>query len=114
MLASIDAQYKVYGKNITELAEKTAKKQKELQEQREIRTNPSISTYYEYFTDIRRNQVKENSIRTQKILFTMISDTEIKLGFNFGELKIKDITRKDIEQIRQYLLSNSNKAMCRQ
>lgn len=99
-------QYKVYGKNITELAEKTAKKQKELQEQREIRTNPSISAYYEYFTELRLKEQKGATIRAQRYQFKNIAETKLSNGEFFGDLKIREITRRDIEEARQILLES--------
>ena len=97
-------QYKVYGKNQTELMEKTAKKQKELEEGQERRQNPSISAYYEYFTELRLKEQKGATIRAQKYQFKNIAETMLPGGVKFGDLKIKDITRRDIETARQILL----------
>ena len=98
-------RYYVYGKTSEELNQKETNKRAELKNGRAERENPTIKAYYDYFTDIRRNQVKENSIRTQSKHFKLLAETEIYSGVCFGDLRVKDITRKDIEQTRQILLS---------
>ena len=99
-------QYEVYAKDNTEIAEKILKKRQEL-EQGELQLhNPLLNDYYDHFTDIRRNEVAENTIRAQSIQYRLIAGVMMVNGRTFGEIRIKDITRRDIETARQILLDN--------
>lgn len=97
-------KYVVYGKNLTELCEKEIKKKEEIKNRIDILYNPTIDEYYKMFTDIRRNEVSENTLRCQQYQYRNISDVEIPGLGRFGSMKIKQITRKDIEIARQILL----------
>lgn len=97
-------RYYVYGRDQKELSEKTAQKRKELEEGLQNRENPTINTYYEYFTELRLKEQKGATIRAQKYQYKNIAETEISKGVLFGNLKIKDISRRDIETARQILL----------
>ncbi|SCW28294.1 Site-specific recombinase XerD [Eubacterium ruminantium] len=99
-------RYYVYGKDQKELLEKTAQKMKELEEGKEKQVNPSLNAYYEYFTELRRKEQREATIRAQKYQYKNIAETITESGKKFGELKIKDITRRDIETARQTLLES--------
>ena len=96
----------VYGRTPGELFENEQKKREELQNGTLDRENPTLNKYYDYFTQIRRNELKESTIRGQRIQFNLLANTEIRKGFKFGNLRIQDITRRDIEQIRQILLES--------
>lgn len=97
-------RYCVYGKDSDELLDKVNKKKAELQEGTSNHENPTLNSYYEYFTDIRLKEQKESTIRTQRIQFKTIAETVIKNDLRFGDMKIRDITRRDIGTIRQKLL----------
>ena len=99
-------QYKVYGKTQTEIYEKIQKKQEELARGNEKRTNPTINAYYEYFTDLRLKEQKGATIRSQKHQYKNIASVILPSGQKFGELKIREITRRDIETARQLLLES--------
>lgn len=94
----------VYGKTYAELAEKTILKKKELEEGKTEQVNPSMDSYYEYFTELRRKEQRESTLRAQKYQFRNIANVTMKSGLTFGEMRIKDITRRDIETARQILL----------
>ena len=98
------SRYFIYGKDSKELTEKTAQKLKELQEGTQNRQNPTIDSYYEYFTDRRLTEQKGATIRAQKYQYRSISETEVSKGVKFGSLRMKEITRRDIENARQKLL----------
>ena len=55
--------YKVYGKDQKELLEKVTKKQRELEEGQLSLQNPTLDAYYEQFTQIRRREIEESTIR---------------------------------------------------
>lgn len=95
----------VRGKNAQELAEKLLKKKTELENGMHDIYNPTLNAYYEHFTDIRRKELKESTLRAQKCQFENIAGVEIVKGFKFGDMRIKDITRRDIEISREILLS---------
>lgn len=103
-------RYYIYGKDSRELEEKTLQKRKELEEGITNQVNPTIKAYYDYFTELRLKEQKGATIRAQKYQFKNIAETEIAKGVKFGELKIKDITRRDIETARQILLDNGKTA----
>ena len=99
-------RYKVYAKDQKELIKKTEQKLKELQEVEENKDNPTINKYYEYFTELRLKEQKGATIRAQKYQYKNIAEVEIRSGVRFGELRIKEITRRDIETTRQILLES--------
>lgn len=99
-------RYKVYAKDQKELIKKTEQKLKELQEVEENKDNPTINKYYEYFTELRLKEQKGATIRAQKYQYKNIAEVEIRSGVRFGELRIKEITRRDIETARQILLES--------
>ena len=96
----------VYAKDQKELLEKTAQKMKELEEGKTNQINPTINKYYEYFTELRLKEQKGATIRAQKYQYKNIAEVEIRSGLRFGELRIKEITRRDIETARQILLES--------
>ena len=103
-------RYYIYGRNAAELLDKENKKREELKNGALNRQNPTLNSYYEYFTSIRENKVKAATIRAQEIQFKIIASTEIMPGIQFGNMRINDITRKDIESIRLELLNQGKTA----
>lgn len=102
-------RYTVYGKDQKELSEKVSKKRTELEEGKVNHENPSLNKYYEYLTDIRRNEVRESTLRGQKYQFNNIASVMMVSKKTFGDMRIKDITRRDIETVRQILLEKGKK-----
>lgn len=98
-------RYYIYAKSAAELSEKETKKRQELKNGMQEHINPTLNSYYEYFTKIRGNNVKETTIRTHKIRFNNIASIELAPGVIFGNLRMKDITRKDIESARMLLMN---------
>lgn len=94
----------VYGKTAQELLENEVKKKEELATSQQDLYNPTLNSYYDLFTNIRRREIKESTIRSQKIQYKVISEVAISKGIKFGEMRIKDITRRDIELAREILL----------
>ena len=54
-----EKRYYVYGKTPQELSEKEFEKRKKLEEGIEDRENPTLNSYYDRFTEYRRNKIKE-------------------------------------------------------
>ena len=101
-------RYEIYAKDSLELAKKEIEKREELENGKIDRENPTLSAYYEYFTNIRKAELKESTIRGQAIQFKLIANTEIKKGIIFGNIRINDLTRRDIETARQILLNGGH------
>lgn len=101
-------RYYVYGKTAPELLENITKKQAELERGQLEQENPTLNAYYEHFTKIRKTEVKEATQRAQRSQFKNISNVIMPNKEMFGDFRIKDITRRDIETARQ-LLSDQGK-----
>lgn len=97
-------RYYVYGKDQKELAEKVSAKRKELEEGKQNQENPSLNSYYKQFTEMRKNSKSGATLRAQMSQFKTISDVDMESGIKFGEIRIKDVRRIDIESARQILL----------
>lgn len=101
-------KYVVYSKTLEDLFDKAAQKKAEIiykasEEAKDIH-NPTLDAYYEELSKIRRNQIRESTLRGQKQLFRNVSNVEMVNGVRFGDYRIKEITRRDIEMARQKLL----------
>lgn len=95
----------VRGKTPQELAEKLLKKREELENGVQDLYNPTLNAYYEHFTDVRRNEIKESTLRSQNIQYCLISAVVLTNGICIGDMRIKSITRRNIEDARQILLN---------
>lgn len=99
-------RYDVRAKSNRELQEKVAQKKNELEVEANNRSNQTLNRYYfDQFTENRRNELNESTIRTQKNQYKLIAST-IYDGKPFGEIRIQDITRQMIELVRQTLLDD--------
>lgn len=98
----------VYGRTKEELLQNEIKKRAELEKGEQQLHNPTLSEYYEHFTDVRRNEIKASTLRSQRIQFNVIANAKTVNGRIFGEMHIKDITRRNIEDIRSQLLEDGN------
>ena len=97
-------RYFVYGKNQNELFQKEKQKREEIESGIEQRKNPTISQYYEIWTDGRRDSIKESTLRGQIKMFNAIAGVYIPSSRRkFGEIKIKDITVDDLRVLQKEL-----------
>lgn len=97
--------YFVYGKSPAELEEKKMEKRQQLKEGSLRRTNPTLDDYYKTFTELRRNKVKESTIRCQRSSFQNCADVVVDSnGKRLGEIRIREITPKDCQQVQQALI----------
>lgn len=99
-------RYYIYGKTSKELLEKEVEKRQQLEKGLNSIVNPTLNEYYDIFTNIRRRELRESTLRSQKCQFENIAKAEITKGICFGDLPIKKITRRDIERVREILLSS--------
>lgn len=97
-------RHEVYGNTKQEVFERIQAKKQELSEREADLHNPILNDYYDHFTDLRRNEVSESTLRAQSIQYRLIAGVTMVNGRTFGEMRIKDITRRDIEKARQILL----------
>lgn len=99
-------KYTVYGKTIQDLEEKKQKKKDQIKLNNQNRINPTLDKYYETFTELRRNKVKEATIRCQKSSYRDCAEVVID-GMKFGEIRIKNITPKDCQRVQQALMKKN-------
>lgn len=93
----------IYGRTAQELLENEIRKKQELEEGKQDLYNPTVSAYYEHFYNIRRREIKESTLRAQRYQFNNIAEVKMANGILFGEMRIKDVTRRDIEKAREIL-----------
>ena len=109
-------RYYCYGHTQAELDDNIYQKKKELEEQGKEkvleRENPKLDDYYEHFTEIKRQEIREATIRNQIHRYKLIANVEMQSGELFGQLRIRDIKRKDVEYARQRLIEQGKKAEC--
>lgn len=100
----------MYGYSTQELNEKERKKRQELEQGTEERSNPTLNTYYERFTDNRRSKVKEATIRCQSFQFRNCADIAIdKTGRKLGEMRMQDIKPYDIQTVQRKMEASGRK-----
>ena len=99
-------RYEVKAKTREELDEKIILKKAELEKGELDLYNPTLDSYYEHFYELRCNEVQESTLRAQRIQYNLISGVKMANDRPFGEMRIKDITRRDIEDARQLLLDD--------
>jgi len=97
-------RYYVYGANSEDLFEAERKKREELEKGIEKRNNPSFYEYYERWSEDRRGQVSEATLRTQEKLINVVKEIRIMpLNKKFGDLKLKEITIEDLRDLQKKL-----------
>lgn len=100
-------RYYVYGLTKSELAANERKKRAELEAGIERRENPTVSQYYERWTQGRRGTIKESTLRGQIKMYEAISAVYIPdSARTFGELKIKDVSVDDLRTVQAVLLQS--------
>ena len=98
-------QFVVYGHSESELTEKERAKREELEKERITREEPTLSQYYDRWTEARRGSIRESTLRGQIKMFDKISAVNIPSARrSFGELKIKDIAIDDLRFVQSVLL----------
>ena len=94
--------YYVYGYSKQELDKKEYEKRLELESNRETRDNPTLDQYQAKWTDSRRDQVKESTLRAQHFNYKVCSDTIIdSTGKRLGDMRLKEITVDDIREVQK-------------
>lgn len=100
----------IYAKSQTELYEKTVEKKKALENGFKARINPTVDKYNDYFTEQHIKTVKETTVRCERSCYTTAAAVELTPGVRFGSMKLKDITQRDINLLRQKLQDDGKTA----
>jgi integrase len=100
-------RYFVYAANNEDLFEAERKKREELEKGVDRRNNPSFYEYYERWSEDRRGQVTEATLRTQEKTINVIKEIKIMpLNKKFGDIKLKEITIEDLRELQKKLKEN--------
>ena len=105
-------RYYCRARTMAELSEKIAEKRKELENNTYNRENPLLDDYYEHFTVIKRQELREATIRNQTHRYKLIAGVVMETGETFGQMRIRDIKRRDIEYTRAKLLEVGKTPEC--
>ncbi len=100
-----DKRYYVYARDADGLRKAENEKRAEIEKGISRVFNPTLTEYYEHFTIEREKTVKGATIRAQQIQFNLISSVELAEGVTIGNMKIKDISRRNVTDARSILLS---------
>ena len=97
-------QYTVYGRTQQELDARKAERLEQLKGGAIDHDNPRLNEYYKHFTEMRRNKVRESTIRSQSFQFRSCADAVIdNNGLTLGEMRIRDIKPKDVQMVQKAL-----------
>lgn len=103
-------RYVVYASSRADLEQKKHEKLEALKNRALQRDNPTLNTYYERFTEMRKGRIKPSTIRGQIMEFNACADVFIEsAGCCLGEMKIKEIQPKDIQEV-QLALADSRRS----
>lgn len=100
-------RYYAYARNQKDLPEAVAAKKKEIiakkSGQKEDHDNPVLNDFFEIFYDNLKQHVKESTLHTKRDHYKAVKDTPLNGGHVLGELRIKNITSTDMEQVQTAL-----------
>ena len=97
-------KYYVYGHSQKELFDKEKAKREEIEQGFEKRNNPTVSQYYDRWTERRKGTIKESTLRGQIKMYNAIAKIEIPdIQRAFGDLKLKEVKIDDLEIVQAEL-----------
>ena len=98
-------KYYVYGRSATELFEKEKAKREEIANGFQKRNDPTVTQYYDRWTDARRGTIKESTLRGQIKMYKGISEVYLPSAKRkFDELRLKEVTIDDLRIVQSELL----------
>ena len=98
-------RYFVYGHSAKELNEKESRKREELRQGIEKRKLPTVTQYYERWSERRTGIIKESTHRGQEKMFNAMKVIQIPAaGCAFGDIKLQDVTIDDLNVLQGELL----------
>ena len=90
-------RYDVYGHTNAELSVKEQAKREELEKGYQSRVNPTLSEYFERWSDRRRGTVSEATMRRNRHMFESIVEIQIQsAGTTLGKINLKSIQFDDL------------------
>ncbi len=97
-------RYYVYAKTKDELREKENNKRDELKKGIESRINPTFDEYYKKWSEARRGQVSEATLRNQQKTINIVAEIKVAPDdIRFGNMKLKDIVIDDLRFLQKSL-----------
>lgn len=95
----------IYGSSKQDLDRKEYEKRLQLESGKKNREDPTITDYYEIWTDNRRGIVKESTIHSQKCQFHNAANIIIdSAGRRFGKMRLSEIKTDDVREVQRKLL----------
>ena len=95
--------YYVFAQKKGDISAAIEARKAELASRKEEHDNPLLDNYYKFFTDMRRDKVRESTIRSQTVQYNACADVILESGIRFGNLRIRDIRSKDVQQVQKAL-----------
>lgn len=95
-------QYTVYASKKGDISDAVTKKKEELKAGKLEHDNPALDKYYEIFSEYHRTKVRSATIRSQTMQYNACANVMIS-GTRLGDMRIRDITPKDIQQVQRSL-----------
>lgn len=103
--------YYVFAQKKGDLSAAIEARKEELASRKEEHDNPLLDNYYKFFTEMRRDKVRESTIRSQTVQYNACADVILESGMRFGDLRIRDIRSKDVQQVQKALSESSRSTM---
>lgn len=99
-------RYYVYGRSQQELKANEAKRLAELKAGQEQRDNPTLSQYYERWSELRRGSVRGATMHSQISHFKGCAEVYIPSAqMTLGGMKLSEITADDIREVQRNLIA---------
>ena len=99
-------RYYVYGHTRKEAIEKERQKLEELTAGKSRRDNPTVSQYYERWTELRRGSVRGATLHAQYFHFKACAEVYIPaVRIPFGEMKLNEVTADDVHEVQRALIA---------
>ena len=96
-------RYFARAKERGELSAKVEQKKKDIDAEISKKLTPTLDAYYQNFTEIRRAEVRESTIRAQRFQYELMAAVVVD-GVRLGNMEITSIKTDVIEKVRKNLL----------
>lgn len=99
-------RYYVYATTARELDKKVYEKIQELEHKKQDHDDPTLNSFYEKWTENRRDSIKESTIRCQHFQYKACADVSID-GKKLGEFRLSEIKPDDIRIVQKEIVKNN-------
>ena len=99
-------RYYVYATTARDLEKKVYEKLKELEQGKQDHDDPTLDSFYERWTENRRDSIKEATIRCQHFQYNTCANVQIK-GRRLGEYRLSEIKPDDIRVVQKELVKKN-------